>query len=91
MNTQKHWERIYEIKEPTDVSWFQPHLQKSLEMIESANLNADAQIIDIGGGASTLSEDLLDKGFVNLTVLDISANALEKTKARLGDQAALVN
>jgi len=54
MDKQKHWETIYETKEPTNVSWFQPHLQKSLALIESANLNVDAQIIDVGGGASTL-------------------------------------
>ena len=91
MNKQLHWENIYEMKEPTDVSWFQTHLQKSLAMIDSAKLNADAQIIDIGGGASTLVDDLLDRGFKNLTVLDISANALEKTKARLGEKTASVN
>ncbi len=91
MNKQQHWENIYETKEPTDVSWFQTHLQKSLALIDSANLNADAQIIDIGGGASTLVDDLLEKGFVNLTVLDISANALEKTKQRLDSKAASVN
>lgn len=91
MDKQKQWETIYETKEPTNVSWFQPHLQKSLASIESANLNADAQIIDVGGGASTLIDDLLRKGFKNLTVLDISANSLEKTKARLGDKAALVS
>ena len=91
MNKQKHWEHIYETKEPTDVSWFQTHLQKSLALIHSANLKPDAPIIDIGGGASTLIDDLLGRGFKNLTVLDISATALEKTKRRLGDKAALVN
>lgn len=91
MNKQKHWEHVYETKEPTDVSWFQNHLQKSLTLIDSANLTADARIIDIGGGASTLVDDLLGKGFKNLTVLDISANALEKTKQRLGSNADLVN
>ena len=91
MNKQKHWEHIYETKEPTDVSWFQTHLQKSLTLIDSAGLKADAQIIDIGGGASTLIDDLLGRGFKNLTVLDISATALEKTKRRLGDKAAFVN
>ncbi len=91
MNKQKHWENIYETKEPTDVSWFQTHLQKSLELIDSANVTADARIIDVGGGASTLVDDLLEKGFKNLTVLDISAKALEKTKERLGNKADFVN
>lgn len=91
MDKQQHWEKIYETKEPTDVSWFQSHLQKSLAMIDSANLSPDAQIIDVGGGASTLVDDLLERGFKHLTVLDISANALDKTKERLGTKAALVN
>lgn len=91
MNKQNHWENIYEMKKPTDVSWFQTHLQKSLTLIDSANLKPDAGIIDVGGGASTLVDDLLDKGFKNLTVLDISANSLEITKKRLGSKADLVN
>lgn len=91
MNRQQHWENIFETKESTDVSWFQPHLQKSLELIDSANLSADAQIIDVGGGTSTLVDDLLARGFKNITVLDISTNALDKTKERLGNKADLVN
>lgn len=91
MNEQKHWERIYETKEPTEVSWFQPHLQKSLALIDAARLKADASIIDIGGGASTLVDDLLERGYRNLTVLDISSNALEKTKQRLGGKAGSVS
>lgn len=91
MDRQNHWENIYETKAPTAVSWFQTHLQKSLELIDSANLDHEAQIIDIGGGASTLVDDLLEKGFTNITVLDISANALDKTKERLGDKAGSVN
>ncbi len=91
MNEQKHWERIYETKEPTEVSWFQPHLQKSLALIDAARLKADASIIDIGGGASTLVDDLLERGYRNLTVLDISSNALEKTKQRLGGRAGSVS
>ena len=91
MNKHIHWEKIYATKEATNVSWFQPHLTKSLLLIESVKLNSDAQIIDVGGGASTLVDDLLGKGFKNLTVLDISANALEKAKERLGTKTALVN
>ena len=87
---QKHWERIYADKKPTDVSWFKAHLQKSLELIDAARLEKNAQIIDVGGGASTLADDLLGKGFKNLTVLDISANALEETKKRLGEKAVSV-
>ncbi len=88
MSKQSHWENIYKTKQPTDVSWFTPHLESSLKLIDSANLDADASIIDIGCGASTLVDDLLDRGFTNLTCLDISAEALEPTKKRLGDRAA---
>lgn len=91
MEKQNHWERIYANKKPTDVSWFQTHLQKSLELIDGAYLEKDAQIIDVGGGASTLVDDLLERGFKNLTVLDISANALDETKKRLGEKADFVS
>ena len=90
MDKQQHWESIYISKDATSVSWFQPHLSKSLEFIDSGELDADAQIIDIGGGASTLVDDLLARGFRNVTVLDISSAALDKTKERLGDRAAKV-
>ena len=91
MNKQEHWEHIYATKEETGVSWFQVRPEKSLELIASAGLGADAQIIDVGGGASTLVDQLLASGYKNVTVLDISSNALEKTKRRLGDKAATIN
>ena len=87
MNKQRHWENIYATKDATGVSWFRQHLEPSLELIESANLKRDAAIIDVGGGASTLVDDLLAVGYTNVTVLDISAAALDATRARLGDQA----
>ncbi len=88
MQKQDHWENIYATKGAQSVSWFREHLEPSLELIRLAQLDADAHIIDVGGGASTLVDDLLDEGFSNLTVLDISATALEKIKERLGDKAA---
>jgi ubiquinone/menaquinone biosynthesis C-methylase UbiE len=91
MSKQTHWENIYETKDPNNVSWFQPHLQNSLDLIDSAQLDANAQIIDIGGGASTLVDDLLERSFKNVTVLDISQNALDKSKTRLGNKADFVN
>jgi ubiquinone/menaquinone biosynthesis C-methylase UbiE len=91
MDKKNHWENVYETKAPTAVSWFQPHLQKSLELIDSAGLDADAKVIDVGGGASTLVDDLLKRGFKNLTVLDISAKALEETKKRLCDKGRIVH
>ena len=91
MNIQDHWNNIYAQKAATQVSWFREHLEPSIELIESANLAKDASIIDIGGGASTLIDDLLDLGYENITVLDISQSAHDKTKARLGDRAESVN
>ena len=84
MERQKHWDGIYETKETTGVSWFAPHLEKSLTLIESTPLGKDANVIDVGGGASTLVDDLLALGYKNLTVLDISQTALDKLKERLG-------
>jgi hypothetical protein len=90
METQKHWDDIYETKGTRDVSWFAPHLEKSLKLIESASPGKDAHVIDVGGGASTLVDDLLAFGYKNLTVLDISKTALEKIKERLGHRGDLV-
>lgn len=82
-----HWEAAFQQRQPTEVSWYQPHLQRSLGLIHDAALAKDAAIIDVGGGASTLVDDLLQEGFQDLTVLDISATALQAAKARLGTQA----
>jgi len=91
MDRQAHWQNVYETKAVDAVSWFREHLDRSLEMIGAARLGAEAQIIDVGGGASTLVDDLLERGFTNVTVLDISAAALEKAKLRLGDRAESVD
>jgi len=85
-----HWEKVYETKEPHEVSWTQEVPKTSLEMIHSFPIDRSAKIIDIGGGDSTLVDFLLEQVFENITVLDISAKALEKAKARLGDRAQLV-
>lgn len=90
MSRERHWDRVYETKGPDAVSWYAPHLERSLELIELAGLPASAAIIDVGGGASTLPEDLLDRGFGDITVLDISAKALEAARARLGERAGRV-
>lgn len=87
MTTKDHWERIYGRKAPDEVSWYRPHLERSLDFIERAGLAPDAAIIDVGGGASTLVDDLLGRGYTNLTVLDVSAAAIDAAKARLGDRA----
>ena len=83
MDKRTHWENIYKAKSPKDVSWYSPHLAKSLELILGLGLPKDAEIIDIGGGASTLLDDLSAKGFKNITVLDISGEALKVSKDRL--------
>ncbi|HEY2866285.1 MAG TPA: class I SAM-dependent methyltransferase [Pyrinomonadaceae bacterium] len=91
MSRAQHWDKIYDAKDYDEVSWFTPHLEVSLRLIESAALDpAKARVIDVGGGRSTLVDDLLARGYQNLTVLDISAAAIEQTKERLGDKAASV-
>jgi ubiquinone/menaquinone biosynthesis C-methylase UbiE len=83
MDTQTHWENVYGTKAPDQVSWFRPHLEMSLSLIERSTANRSAHIIDVGGGESTLVDDLLARGYANLTVLDISPSAIDVTKKRL--------
>lgn len=87
VNREKHWETVYETKNPSQVSWMQKIPKTSLEFIRSFGLEKSAKIIDIGGGDSHLVDYLLDDGFENVSVLDISSKALEKAKARLGERA----
>jgi cyclopropane fatty-acyl-phospholipid synthase-like methyltransferase len=88
---KNHWETIYESKRPDEVSWTQEIPKTSLDFIHSFGLDKSAKIIDIGGGDGKLVDYLLDEGFENITVLDISAKALEKAKKRLGNKAVKVN
>ncbi len=83
---KSHWENIYKTKSSKKVSWFAPRLGKSLELIDGLGLPKNAEIIDVGGGASTLPDDLLAEGFKNMTVLDISSEALKVSKGRLGNK-----
>src|SRR3989338_7464648 len=87
MESKTHWENVYQTKKADQVSWFQSHLAKSLELIEKSGIDKKAQIIDVGGGTSTLADDLLTKGFSDLTVLDISSEALNQAKKRLGEKS----
>lgn len=91
MEAKKHWESIYTSKQPTEVSWHKPHLDPSLRIISQLNLMPKNAIIDVGAGASTLVDDLLEKGFRDITALDISASALEVSKKRLGKKAGQVH
>jgi len=88
LDSQKHWEKIYHTKPPDQVSWFRPHLEKSLALIERAAAgNPEASIIDMGGGASTLADDLVARGYRNITVLDISKAALDVARERMSKAA----
>lgn len=91
METKRHWENIYTAKGEKRVSWFQEHALTSLEIIGRTAASKSARIIDVGGGASTLVDDLLGEGYRDITVLDISAEALHAAKRRLGGNSNLVN
>lgn len=90
MNTQTHWESVYNSKAPDAVSWYRPHLEISLDLIDRHVADRSASIIDVGGGESTLIDDLVSRGYQDLTVLDISSTAIEATKKRLGPAAEQV-
>lgn len=91
MSTRQHWDRIYGTKPADRVSWYSQHLEASLELIERTCPRERAAIIDVGGGASTLADDLLARGYQNLTVLDISQTAIDITRKRLGADADRVH
>ena len=84
---QQHWETVYRTKAPDAVSWYRPHLDTSLALIERAAPDRGAAVVDVGGGASTLVDDLLARGYRDLSVLDISAAALNVARERLGEAA----
>ena len=88
--SQVHWDKVYASRESNDVSWFQEVPQTSLDFMNTYKMAPSARIIDIGGGDSRLVDFLLDNGYQNVTVLDISSEAIEKTKKRLGVRAAQV-
>jgi 2-polyprenyl-3-methyl-5-hydroxy-6-metoxy-1,4-benzoquinol methylase len=90
MQSKTHWEGIYASKPSDTVSWFQPHAEQSLRLIRASGVARTAGIIDVGGGASTLVDDLLNDGYTNLSVLDLSSAALAVAKARLHAHAAKV-
>ncbi|MCU0655552.1 MAG: class I SAM-dependent methyltransferase [Polyangiaceae bacterium] len=90
MSTKDHWEQVYRTKERTEVSWYRPHLERSLELIDGLALPEEARLVDIGGGASTLVDDLLMRGFSKITVVDLAGAALEHARRRLGERGATV-
>jgi 2-polyprenyl-3-methyl-5-hydroxy-6-metoxy-1,4-benzoquinol methylase len=91
MDPQTHWEKVYDSKAPDAVNWYRPHLELSLELIRRAAPEPSASIIDVGGGESTLVDDLIGHGYENITVLDISRLAIEITRKRLGAASSRVH
>ena len=91
MQSKQHWEQVYKTKGANSVSWFQEHAQQSLQLIRQTGVQRDAGIIDVGGGASTLVDDLLADGYSNLAVLDLSEAALAEARQRLGGRAQQVS
>ena len=91
MQPKDHWEKVYTSKAADAVSWFQPHANLSLDLIKATGAGRDAGIIDVGGGASTLVDDLVANGYSDLTVLDLSSSALDAARHRLGAQENKVN
>lgn len=87
MSNKEHWENIYSTKTPEEVSWTQKVPQTSLDLIAKFHLPKSADIIDIGGGDSLLVDHLLEQGYTNISVLDISEAAIERAKKRLGENA----
>jgi ubiquinone/menaquinone biosynthesis C-methylase UbiE len=90
-DAKTHWEKVYTTKTPDQVSWYCPHLETSLKLIERAGGGKSVSIIDVGGGESTLVDDLLARGYKNITVLDVSQTAVDVTKKRLGLAAERVH
>jgi SAM-dependent methyltransferase len=91
MDVQAHWEKIYTEKAPNAVSWYRPHLETSLALIEQTASGRSPSVIDVGGGESTLVDDLLARGYENITVLDISQCAIDANRKRLGKAAQSVH
>jgi SAM-dependent methyltransferase len=90
INRKQHWENVFANKNSNEVSWTQAYPTISMQFIEEINLPKNAHIIEVGGGESFFVDALLEKGFTNITVLDISENALEKAKLRLGKKANFI-
>lgn len=91
MTTKAHWEKVYQTKAVDEVSWYRPHLETSLRLIEDAAPDRDSAIIDVGGGEATLVDDLVARSYSDLTVLDISAAAIEVANSRLGASGVSVH
>ncbi|MDX1593781.1 MAG: class I SAM-dependent methyltransferase [Gammaproteobacteria bacterium] len=89
--TREHWQQVYRERQTDEVSWYQAHPAISLRFIEATGVGVDAPVIDVGGGASRLVDCLLERGFGDVTVLDVAPRALEVARARLGEDADRVD
>jgi 2-polyprenyl-3-methyl-5-hydroxy-6-metoxy-1,4-benzoquinol methylase len=87
MDAKAHWEKVYKTKAPDAVSWYLPHLETSLALIDRTGASLSSSIIDVGGGESTLADDLVSRGYQNITVLDISETAIRVSKRRMEEAA----
>lgn len=87
---ESHWQDVYRRKTADSVSWYRPHLETSLALLQRAGLSPASRVIDVGAGASTLVDDLVESGVAHVTVLDLSAQALSVARARVGDRAGQV-
>jgi 2-polyprenyl-3-methyl-5-hydroxy-6-metoxy-1,4-benzoquinol methylase len=90
MESKSHWEQVYQTKAPDAVSWYAPHLETSLKLVQQATQDKNAAIIDVGGGEATLVDDLLDHEYERISVLDISQTAIDVARKRLGAKGAKV-
>ena len=90
MDPRPHWDKVYRTKQPTEVSWYRPHLETSLQLIEAAAPNREAAIIDVGAGEATLVDDLLARGYRDVCAMDVSPAALAVAQARLGANASRI-
>ena len=88
---QTHWQKVYQTRPVDAVSWYRPHLDVSLELLDQAGLSVGSRLLDVGGGASTLVDDLLARGLRDITVLDVSDAGLEIARRRLGDRERQVH
>ncbi len=91
MDARSHWERVYRAKAAESVGWYAPHLARFMELIRRAADDLNAAVIDVGGGESTLADDLLVTGYTDVTVFDISATAIEATQQRLGPKSSEIH
>jgi len=87
VNREEHWQKVYQSRAADAVSWYRPQLAVSLELLELAGLSAESRLIDVGGGASTLVDDLIARGLKGITILDVSRAALAVARQRLGERA----